>query len=209
MEWVLNIWSLVLLVVFVAGYMGVRNRQPLSVLTFAHAYVIDTLVSLALTIVFCVRWFKTHKVDSATVPSNADTSNSVSLGRETAVSIIITVVLLLSRIYFSFVMIGFARQLVRQKNLRRHNGMPRGSLRAKLQSVILAPFESFWTGFASSSSASYSPLMAGNPGSRHRIMNSVTSGTTLLNDDSKFELDDLDDLDAERGEGRSRLDENQ
>lgn len=193
MEWILNIWSLVLLFAFVAGYMGIRNRQPLTVLLFAHAYLVDVVMSLAMTIVFCVRWFKTHNVDQTTVPTGADTTDSVSLAQETTVSVLLTVALLLSRIYFSFVLVGFARQLVRQKNLRRHNGSPKGSFRAKLQYLVLMPFESFWTGFASSVSSSYSPLMQSSSGYEHRAMDSTSSGTGLLHGGAKFELDDLDE----------------
>lgn len=167
------------------------------------------LFSLAFTIVFCVRWFRPHPETAKTMRETDSTtktggiSDSASLGQETAVTIILTVFLLLVRIYFTFVIIAYARQLVRQQNLRRYNGTPRGSFRAMLQNGLLAPFESFWTGFTSNSSASYSPLIntrsSSGPGF-HRVLNSVSSGTTLLND-PRYELDELEDED--HGEARS------
>lgn len=188
--------------------MGLRNRQGLTVLAFAHVYLIDMLVSLVLTVEFCVHWFKTHQVDVTaaklareTAATAADISDSASLGQETAVTVLITVFLLLVRVYFTLVLIAYARQLVRSQNLRRYNGSPRGSWKALLQNVLLAPRESFWTGFKSSStSATYSPLAGA---AHHRSMNSVSSGTTLLND-PKFELDDfIDEESSLHGEGMS------
>lgn len=223
MEWILNIWSLVLLSVFIMAFLGVRNRRALTVLAFAHFYVVDTLFIIAFTIFFCVKWFKTHQVSdmadvassaisrqvreiatataatatSTAIPSNssttvmlaagADFSDSASLGQETAVSIILTVFVLLARIYFTFIIIGFARQLVRQHNLRRYNGTPRGSWKATLQSWLLGPMESFWTGFTSSSSSSFSPLMSHR---HHGPSDSVASDAMLLSDHKKFDYED-------------------
>lgn len=64
--------------------------------------------------------------------ANKDMNKSATLPQETAVSITITVSVLLVRFYFTFVTIGYARQLVRQQNLRKHNGEPAGSLRSKV-----------------------------------------------------------------------------
>lgn len=183
MEWILNIWSLVLLSIFVLAYLAIRNRQALTILAFAHFYVVDTLFSVAFTIFFCVKWFKVQHsktglisdassaIYSAVAARNSNATlatlegasaskllaDSASLSEESALSIVFTVLLLLARIYFTFVIIGYARQIVCQQNLRRYNGTPRGSWAYTLQSILLGPFESFWTGFTSSSS-SLSPL---------------------------------------------------
>lgn len=223
MEWILNIWSLVLLSVFILAYVGVRNGRALTILLFAHVYLVDSLFIIAFTIFFCVKWFKTHKVsdmadvassaislqlrqtasatgtaveaaatavpnNSSAVTAGADFSDSVSLGQETAVSIILTVFVLLVRIYFTFIIVGYARQLVRHQNLRRYNGTPRGSWKATFQSVLLGPMESFWTGFTSSSS-SFSPLMSNN---RHHVPSDSVASDAMLLSDPKFDVDYYD-----------------
>lgn len=219
MEWILNIWSLVLLSVFVVAYLAIRTRQGLAILAFAHFYLIDTLFSVAFTIFFCVKWFKVQKKsgfiedvsgavyaaissretigntsDDETLTGGAQNSvgtpeqvasifsDSASLGQESAVSIILTVFILLVRIYFTFVIISYARQLVHQQNLRRYNGTPRGSWTATFQSVLLAPCEHFWTG-STSSSSSFSPLM------NDRSFSNSTNADRVPLSDTKFEID--------------------
>lgn len=176
MEWVLNIWSLVLLTMFLIGYNAIRNKKALALLSFAHFYVVDTLFSIAFTIFFCVKWFKIQRKtkttsviysarDASTAAATNLFSDSASLAQESATSIILTVFVLLARIYFAFVIIGYARQLIRRQNLRRYNGSPKGSWSATLQQVLLTPFEYFWTGFNSSNASASSPLMSGNSNS--------------------------------------------
>lgn len=95
---------------------------------------------------------------AASASSTDNTANqSTSVARESVVTIILTVVILLMRIYATFIIIAYARKLVRQENLRKYNGTPKKSARARLQCILLTPFESFWTGFSSRSST-YSPL---------------------------------------------------
>ncbi len=176
MEWILNIWSLVLLTMFIVGYRAIRNRKALALLSFTHFYIVDTLFSIAFTIFFCVKWFKIqrHTKTSTVIYSTRDAStattatnlfsDSATLAQESATSIILTVFVLLARIYFAFIIVGYARQLIRQQNLRRYNGSPKGSWSAILQQALLTPCEYFWTGFTSSSSSTSasSPLMSGN-----------------------------------------------
>lgn len=123
-------------------------------------------------------------------------NQSTSVARESVVTIILTVFLLLVRIYFTFVIIGFARKLVREENLRKYNGTPKNSWRAKAQRILLTPFESFWTGFSSRSS-NYSPLMTGTRsklgnGRRHQAaVSSIASDAGLLA--NPYDDDDDDD----------------
>jgi hypothetical protein len=160
---------------FIVGYYAIRNKRALALLSFTHFYIVDTLFSIAFTIFFCVKWFKVQRQakTSSVIYSARDASasaattnlfsDSASLAQESATSIVLTVFVLLARIYFAFIIIGYARQLIRQQNLRRYNGSPKGSWSAILQQVLLTPCEYFWTGFKSSSSASVSsPLMSGN-----------------------------------------------
>lgn len=133
-------------------------------------------------------------VDVASQATTVASNQSTSVKRESVVTIILTVVILLIRIYCTFVLIGYARQLVRSKNLRKYNGEPKGSFAARLQQYLLTPFESFWTGFSSSS---YSPLISDNR-RRHQPDSSIASEATLLGnpddyfgDDSALDLNDL------------------
>jgi hypothetical protein len=82
-----------------------------------------------------------------------DINKSATLAQETGISITITVALLLVRFYFMFVVLGYGRHLVRQQNLRKHNGEPSGSLRSWVQFLALSFCESFWTGVSNSLSA--------------------------------------------------------
>lgn len=74
---------------------------------------------------------------------------SATVGEELAVTIVFTTLVLLVRFYFMMVIIGYTRNVVRRANLRPHNGEPQHSRRAKLQFILLKPFEKFWTGISS------------------------------------------------------------
>lgn len=133
-------------------------------------------------------------VEVASQATTVASNQSTSVKRESVVTIILTVVILLIRIYCTFVLIGYARQLVRSKNLRKYNGEPKGSFAARLQQLLLTPFESFWTGFSSSN---YSPLINDNR-RHHQPDSSIASEATLLGnpddyfgDDSALDLNDL------------------
>lgn len=93
----------------------------------------------------------------------ADEMNkSASLAQETAVTIVITVALILTRIYFTLVVLAYARQLVHQQNLRphNHNGAAQGTLPSKIQRVALSIFPYFWMGSSGYSSLPTMPSAA-------------------------------------------------
>lgn len=125
--------------------------------------------------------FIKRAVSAATsVPSK----QSTSVARESTVIILLTVVILLIRIYFTFVLIGYARQLVRSQNLRSHNGKPKGSFSARLQYILLAPLGSFWTGLSSSSSSNSYALIGDTRNNiqyhHHQQADSIISDSTFL-----------------------------
>ncbi|CAN6674364.1 hypothetical protein TRVA0_052S00562 [Trichomonascus vanleenenianus] len=178
MEWVLNILSLVLLPVYAHVFLTISQRNALRMVVFAYIYAIDTLVSsLSFSIYFIVHWFSTKAKEMAAaggVVTNNGTavandtqvmrraddtavSQSASLAQETAVTIVITVALLIVRLYFTVVILSYARQLVRQQNLRPHNGVPKGSLRAAVQYYALSVAESFWNGYRTRDAAKAFP----------------------------------------------------
>lgn len=135
-------------------------------------------------------------VTATPAEKSTPTNQSASVARESIVTIILTVFLLLVRIYFTFVLIGYARHIVRQQNLRKYNGVPKNSWTSKFQQILLTPFESFWTGFSSRSS-NYSPLMNGSrsrsgPNRRHFPTASVASDTGLLGHDNFHEEEEID-----------------
>uniref|UniRef100_A0A060T1X8 ARAD1C24640p n=1 Tax=Blastobotrys adeninivorans TaxID=409370 RepID=A0A060T1X8_BLAAD len=107
----------------------------------------------------------------------ADEMNkSASLAQETAVTIVITVGLILTRIYFTLVVLAYARQLVHQQNLRphNHNGAAQGTLPSKIQRVALSIFPYFWMG-----SSGYSSL----PTKPSAAYGKQSEGTSLTDED--------------------------
>jgi hypothetical protein len=83
---------------------------------------------------------------SGSSAGSSGVNQSASLGQEIAVTIVLTVFVMLVRLYFTLVIVGYARQLVRVHNLRSTNGYPKGSRSAKLQYWLIHPMEKFWTG---------------------------------------------------------------
>lgn len=119
-------------------------------------------------------------------------NKSASLPQETATTIVITVAFLLIRIYFTLIVIAYARQLVRQQNLRPNNNSSRNSFKAKLQYVALSLGQSFWTGrtWANSrslTSSSSSSSISSSASTTRRA--GVDEATTRLYAD----FDDVDD----------------
>lgn len=119
-------------------------------------------------------------------------NKSASLPQETATTITITVVFLLVRLYFNLIILAYARQLVRQQNLRPHNGSNQSTLKGRVQYIALSIAQSFWTGStwsstsAALSSSSSSSSVSSVSGSRR---GNLDEATTRLNSD----FDDVDD----------------
>lgn len=170
MQWIMNLISAAVLPLIIWGYFSIQNRRSLRVLAFAHFYVLDTVVSLGLTIYFIVYWFaiagkasnnlpnspevvtgiptysRPHFRDSNDSGDAAGLDKSVAVGQELALTIVATTVLLVVRFYFMMCILGYARLLARRTNLRSYNGQPPDSWMAKFQYILIRPFESFWTG---------------------------------------------------------------
>ncbi|KAA8915879.1 hypothetical protein TRICI_001972 [Trichomonascus ciferrii] len=128
-----------------------------------------------------------YRRDSA-ADSNA-INKSASLPQETATTITITVVFLLVRLYFNLIILAYARQLVRQQNLRPHNGSNQSTLKGRVQYIALSIAQSFWTGSTwSSTSAALSSSSSSSSVSSSRRSN-LDEATTRLNSD----FDDVDD----------------
>lgn len=128
-----------------------------------------------------------YRRDSA-ADSNA-INKSASLPQETSTTITITVVFLLVRLYFNLIILAYARQLVRQQNLRPHNGSNQSTLKGRVQYIALSVAQSFWTGSTwSSTSAALSTSSSSSSVSGSRRGN-LDEATTRLNSD----FDDVDD----------------
>jgi hypothetical protein len=130
--------------------------ETLASVTEQVTSVASAAVTSVLTNVTAIKADGELAADIVRRETEAVLNKSASLPQETAVTILITVGLLMVRIYFTLVIIGYARLLVRQQNLRSHNGQPKGSLSAKLQYLAISVAEPFWTG-NSWSSGSRSP----------------------------------------------------
>lgn len=169
MQWVMNLLAVAVFPVAIFGWLSIYNRRPLRVLVFTYVYTIDTFVSLGFTIYFIVYWFtkagkaanngpgaptQTVSMVAREAPTNvgygsseaASLNKSMSNGQEIAMTVVATTVFLLMRFYFMLVLIGYARLLCRKTNLRSSNGEPNGSWAARLQYILIAPLEKFWTG---------------------------------------------------------------
>lgn len=171
MQWIMNLVSAAMLPLVIWGYSSIQHRRSLRVLAFAHFYILDTLVSLGFTIYFIVYWFAIAGKASNNPPSRTGvvtgTSNSyrnlnarassdsgdaagldksVAVGQELALTIVATTIFLVIRFYFMMCILGYARLLTRRTNLRSSNGQPPDSRSAKLQFILIRPFEMFWTG---------------------------------------------------------------
>lgn len=155
MQWVSNVFDLVYLPIVIWGYMNIRRRRALQSLMFTYTYIIDTFVSLGFTVFFIVYWFAVAGKSVNNPPSNNGaiqppphhgSDKSMTVGQELAMTIVATTVFLLARFYFMLALIGYARMMCRKTNLRPYNGQPQGSLKAKIQFILLRPFEQFWTG---------------------------------------------------------------
>ncbi|KAK9323490.1 Inositolphosphorylceramide synthase subunit Kei1-domain-containing protein [Lipomyces orientalis] len=138
---VLNVISLLLLPVFLYALHSVRRQQALPVVAFSYIYFLDMLANLAFTIYFSVTWFRVFD-GAATAEAAAGTSSSLDTASERGLSITIIVLALLFKVYFCFVLFGYARMLVRKAGLRSDNG--EGKYMKQLQYIMLAIAPSFW-----------------------------------------------------------------
>lgn len=159
MQWISNVFDLVFLPMTIWGYMNVRRGRALQTLVYTHLYIVDTLVSLGFTIYFIVYWFAVAGKSVNNPPSNNGaiqppppngSDKSMTVGQELAMTIVATTIFLLVRFYFMLILVGYSRVMSRKTNLRPYNGQPHGSLKAKVQFLLLRPFEQFWTGQRSS-----------------------------------------------------------
>lgn len=92
---------------------------------------------------------------TAAAASASGVNQSATVAQETAVSIVLTVAVLIVRLYFTLVIVGYARQLVKLHNLRSDNGFPTGSRAARIQYWLIRPMERFWTGHSARPTGSY------------------------------------------------------
>ncbi|KAK9477371.1 Inositolphosphorylceramide synthase subunit Kei1-domain-containing protein [Lipomyces japonicus] len=137
----LNIISLVLLPFFLYALHNVRRQNPLPVVAYAYVYFGDMLANVAFTIYFAVSWFR--KFDSVVKQQEDGDSSTETLdtASERGLSITIITFILLLKVYFCFVLFGYARALVRKAGLRADNGEG-GSQRVQFLLLSIAP--SFW-----------------------------------------------------------------
>lgn len=75
-------------------------------------------------------------------------NKSATLAQETSVTMVITVALMLVRLYCNLIIIAYARMLVRRQNLRANtaSAQQHSPFSAKLQHYALSVAERFWTG---------------------------------------------------------------
>lgn len=154
--------SLGFTVFFIVHWFVTGAKQADSVNKGAAVFSNSTMSAIRSTVATAVRHTATktstklHPTHPPTLPllmrATSDPEKlkkSATVGEELAVTIVFTTLVLLVRFYFMMVIIGYTRNVVRRANLRPHNGEPQHSRRAKLQFILLRPFEKFWTGMSS------------------------------------------------------------
>lgn len=227
MEWLMNLWSLVALLLFVWGLRGISQKNGFVLLIFAYIYSFDTILTYLFTLYFAGTWFKENDgmgsssgstnggtgsgaenassvtnsahgagvstipladESSTSAPSNTESivpsyiaenassiadaalaaasmlvkrttsggnstevlpvNKSATLAQETSFTMVITVALMLVRLYCNLIILAYARLLVRQQNLRPNtaSAQQHGPFAAKLQYYALSIAERFWTG---------------------------------------------------------------
>jgi len=133
------ILSLVALVVLGYTIPHIRKQSPFQNMILAWLYVLDTLVNIAYTIVFAVTWYLANfhdpkgpagAEDDHDSPSNGDVQldpdqtkqAEAGLGvQESVFSLMLVVALMLLRVYFSLVVLAYARSVV-QRYVESHAG---------------------------------------------------------------------------------------
>jgi len=125
-------YTLSVLIIGALAYLipHVRQQSPLQNLALAYLYVIDTVFNIAYTSAFATIWylsgFKTLSFPAATAdaasPSTRDVDQEVISGSpDTAASMVLVVAFTSARIYFSLVVMAYARAV-----LQRHGGEEHG-----------------------------------------------------------------------------------
>lgn len=116
------IYSLVVLVALVYLIPHVRKQSPFESLALAWLYALDTIINAAYTVAFGVHWYATSTgtvEGGSEAPSNESRVEKFVRGgvvapEDTAMSIIFIVGATIIRIYFTFVVMSFARQVIQR-----------------------------------------------------------------------------------------------
>jgi hypothetical protein len=114
--------SILVLTVLALCLPHVRQHSPLHNLALAWVYTIDTFISGAYTVAFATSWYLAgmHNLkapagaeDDASSPSNGEAQAKAGTGvHDTALSMVLIVAFTLMRVYFSLVIMAFARMVL-------------------------------------------------------------------------------------------------
>ncbi|KAK9454143.1 Inositolphosphorylceramide synthase subunit Kei1-domain-containing protein [Dipodascopsis uninucleata] len=137
----MNVLSVILLISFLFALHSIRKQNALPVVAYSYIYFFDMLANVAFTIYFSVTWFR-HFDEKTSEDGNNNGGDSLNVASERGLSITVIVLALVAKIYFCFVLFGFARLLVRKSDLRPDNGT--GKYSRALQFILLSIASSFW-----------------------------------------------------------------
>jgi inositol phosphorylceramide synthase regulatory subunit len=126
----------------------IRKQSPFECLALAWLYILDTLINSAYTAAFGMTWYIAN-----TTAGNEDGKPSAK-PQETATSMVLIVGLTMIRIYFSMVVMAYARQTLQQYTMRMEiterdgpfaESLPGGQgRRGRLGRLMLVVGRGFW-----------------------------------------------------------------
>lgn len=120
MQWVMYLWSVISLVVFTQGLYQIHKP---SLLTFSQIFVtfsIDTLFTCFFTIWFTAQWYTLEDTANNTgideyqkpVGNNQEQNQGASETVEYGITMLITLVSLVSKLYFNFLLASYVQELL-------------------------------------------------------------------------------------------------
>lgn len=116
------IYSLAVLVALIFLLPHIRKQSPFEALALAWLYAADTVINAAYTVAFGISWYSANSTaatpeDAGEVDAGARGTTlprSFSAAEDTAMSIVFISFATLIRVYFTFVVMSFARQVIQR-----------------------------------------------------------------------------------------------
>lgn len=119
MQWISYLWSLFTLIVYAQGLYQIHKPRLYPFSQILTVFTLDTVVSCLFTLWFTAIWFGTDNVDGVTTTAGLErrgesqASQGASASYEYVVTIVITMVSVVFRLYYNFVLASFVQELLR------------------------------------------------------------------------------------------------
>lgn len=113
LQWISYLWSFMTLIVYVQGLYMVHHPQLYPYCQILATYTIDSAVTCIFTLCFTTVWFQNDNTPSDGKSANEGNKQGASEGYEYGVSMLITLISLIARFYYNFVLASFVNALLR------------------------------------------------------------------------------------------------